>query len=107
MCSVNVKRNETVKEITYISRWVKDGYGLTVFSNGKEGEKIKTFTFSGPINPFPCFSMESTFEVLSGWLRNNGWKQIPGYEKHVITHSVDYDGSVSSETIITKYVSLV
>lgn len=102
-----IKRGETVKEITYISRWVKDGYRLTVFSKGKEGEKIKTFTFSGPINPFPCFSMKSTFDVLSAWLRNNEWVQISGYEKHVITHSVDYDGSVSSETIITKYVSLV
>ena len=102
-----IKRGETVKEITYISRWVKNGRRLTVYSNGKEGEKIKTFTFSGPVNPFPCFSMKSTFDVLSSWLMNNEWNRIPGCEQHVTTHTIDYDGSVSSETIITKYVSLV
>ena len=99
-----LKRGESNTEITYISRWVKNGIRLAVVSNGKEGQKVKKFTFHGPASPFPCFSMESTFDVISAWLRNNGWDQLHGFEKHVVTRRVDYDGEESRETVIIKHI---
>ena len=34
-------------------------------------------TFQG-WNPFPCFSMETSFKVLREWLIDNGWYEMPG-----------------------------
>ena len=34
---------------------------------------IATFFFSG-WNPFPCYSMQSTFGVVAKWLYANGWR---------------------------------
>lgn len=62
---------------TSCSIWRKDGKQLRLFSNENNGEKVKRFYFVGH-NPFPCYSMNSTFHVVADWLKANGWERQPG-----------------------------
>lgn len=54
------------------SIWKKDGKVCKVHSTWKKGSTNITFQFTG-WNPFPCFSMMSTYPVVAKWLQDNGW----------------------------------
>lgn len=40
-------------------------------------------------NPFPCYSMTTTFSVLAEWLRNNGWERINNEIFEIINDTID------------------
>lgn len=71
-----------LEKVIIVSDWRKDGKICHVRSEKKMVEgvicphlaKVGTFTFTG-YNPFPCYSMKSTFEVVSKWLYENGWEK--------------------------------
>ena len=74
------------------STWKKgtDWFHLTTTKNGNE--KKYTAYFSGPCQPFPCFSMETTYSVLASWLNANGWERC-----HIVDKTHIYD-EIDNET---------
>lgn len=70
-------------KIIITSNWEKDGKVCRVLSerdivlepNSRKRVPVPvaTFQFSG-YNPLPCYSMQSTFEIVSQWMYKNGWK---------------------------------
>lgn len=68
-----------LKNTFYQSIWTKDNRICKVNSraNYKNGHPDKiVFTFIG-WNPFPCYSMVSTYPVVAKWLTENGWTKMP------------------------------
>lgn len=49
---------------------------------------VATFQFSG-WNPFPCYSMHSTFGVVAKWMRENGWMPNGNYSKEIYYETID------------------
>ena len=64
-------------EISIQSIWQKGNEICRIYSSGLYGGRVSTFRFSG-YNPFPCYSMESTFTVINQWMKENGWTKKPG-----------------------------
>ena len=64
-------------EIAIQSIWQKGNEICRIYSSGLFGGRVSTFRFSG-YNPFPCYSMESTFTVIEEWMKANGWTRKPG-----------------------------
>ena len=58
----------------HISWWEKGNMVTKVVSEYENGNKIGFFKFQ-IYNPFPCYSMRSTYGVVSRWLKISGWKQ--------------------------------
>jgi len=100
------------KEYMYAtSAWKKDGNICNVHTT-KEicGKRIADISFTGT-NPFPCYSMKSTYGVVAEWLKENGWTKT---ETERITRVVDQvddtTGEVtshSSRTTETKVVNVM
>lgn len=44
-------------------------------------------TFRG-WNPFPCFSMETSWNPLIDWMTNNGWIELAGVNRTVVEKEV-------------------
>ncbi len=94
------------------STWQKDGKTCKVCSekaivnNGYKAlpSRRGTFTFKG-CNPFPCYSMESTYESVSAWLLSNGWKRAARTTSITIFYDVidDNTGEVLCETTDNYY----
>jgi len=85
--------------VTYRSYWEKGNKKCIVVSesqtlaNGKLG-KAKEFYFAG-YNPFPCFSMMSTYDVVEKWMQDNGWNRTSGSDVTFITDEIcDETGEV-------------
>ena len=87
-------------EISIQSIWQKGDKICRITSTG-ELKRVSTFRFSG-YNPFPCFSMQSTFTVISKWMQENGWERKPGGYRDTTT-TISEDGKVS-EVYRTKEI---
>ena len=66
--------------ISFESTWHKGSQWVTVRSirsvlPNDDVETRSTFIFLGPHNPFPCYSMISTYEVIREWFISNGWSK--------------------------------
>ena len=59
--------------------------------------KISKISFTGD-NPFPCYQMTSTFNVLAAWMIDNGWKREPGMRTTIYYEVID---SNTGKTITT------
>lgn len=95
------------KTITSCSIWVKGEKKLRLFSSSEDqAKKTREFFFTG-YNPFPCYSMESTFHIVAAWLKANGWERQPG---GFITTSVSNEYNefgekfVNTHTVVTRFV---
>ena len=87
---------------TSCSIWRKDGKQLRLFSNGNDGEKVKRFYFVGH-NPFPCYSMNSTFHIVAEWLKANVWERQPGGFETIV-RECKCDGGDGYETIVRETI---
>ena len=90
---------------TGICRWNNGEKRCTICSKRettpKGKDKAWKVTFSG-WNPFPCYSMVTTIDVLFNWLINNGWKLEPGGTRTVTQTEIDdRTGEVISERKFT------
>ena len=78
------------------SRWKKEreggGYPLTLRVETEKKDKFGhcTAIFVGH-NPFPCFSMETSFPVLAAWLKANGWVQYGDTWLTMVEDSINDD----------------
>ena len=51
-----------------------------VYSSIKNGKNFLTFI---GWNPFPCYSMETTWRVFVKWMTENGWEEAKGITRIV------------------------
>lgn len=94
------------KKITSCSIWVKGEKKLRLFSSSEDqAKKTREFFFTG-YNPFPCYSMESTFHIVAAWLKANGWERQPG---GFVTTREEFADSITGKkyisTRVTRFVS--
>ena len=54
---------------------IETGHVCTVVSQLKNGKHHVVFR---GWNPFPCYSMETSFKTLRDWLSDNGWIELAG-----------------------------
>lgn len=94
----------------YETRWVKENLRCRIISqreflsNGNLS-KISTIIVAGD-NPFPCYSMTSTYHVVAEWMCENGWEPVSGYRKETRYDVIDdHTGEVINtycNTVIVK-----
>lgn len=92
MCEMENSGNGKYVGTTYTSYWRKESELLKVATYYKEGHHATAF-FAGT-NPFPCFSMETTYGELSKWLQDHGWvlqkgstKRIAKWERYTLVNT--------------------
>lgn len=86
----------------HVSWWEKGDKITKITSKYKNGSKAGTFYFQ-IYNPFPCFNMMSTYHVVSGWLKANGWKQREVTIKKYITDEIsDETGEILNHWEVVK-----
>lgn len=91
------------KKITSCSIWVKGEKKLRLFSSSEDQvKKTREFFFTG-YNPFPCYSMESTFHIVAAWLKANGWERQPGGFETIV-RECKCDGGDGYETIVRETI---
>ena len=63
-------------DICIISVWEKDGKRCRIYSHRKRVNHPNTCSIrvTGD-NPFPCYEMKTTFNVVRKWMEENGWKR--------------------------------
>lgn len=98
------------RKITRSSKWKKGDKLCTMYSVRENDADMKMkFWFAG-WNPFPCFHMMSTYEVIEKWMKENGWEMlqtgsIASFEKKEID---DETGEIKKvDTTVHHYNSLV
>lgn len=89
----------------HISWWGKDKLVTKMVSEYKNGNKIGTFEFQ-IYNPFPCYSMRSTYGVVSGWLKANGWtRREVTIDKYITDDISDVTGEILNHwEVVKEYV---
>lgn len=79
------------KEV-HVSHWKKGDKSCIIRSEKSADndywDRVSTFTFSG-YNPFPCYSMKSTYKVISAWMKENGWECKPNGYNACIYNIID------------------
>lgn len=68
---------------------LETGKTCKVISERKK-ESVFHVTFVG-WNPFPCFSMETSFPTLINWLTQNGWIQLEGVSRTVVCEPDEHE----------------
>lgn len=97
---------------TGISCWKNGEKSCTVITKREMGDNAKNrypnvykATFNG-WNPFPCYSMNTTIDVLFDWLYANGWIMEVGGKRIVKVTEFDDDTKeiVSEKETITVWI---
>ena len=93
--------------ITSCSVWAKGNKKMRLVANYEKGEKPKTFYCIGH-NPFPCFTMKSTYHIVNEWLKANGWEQQTGgfFVTNTRSEYTEFgERIIDSQTVVTRYVA--
>lgn len=78
----------------HISWWEKGNMVTKVVSEYNDGNKIGTFEFQ-IYNPFPCYTMRTTYHVVSAWLKANGWvRREVTIDKYITDNISDETGEI-------------
>ena len=69
---------------------------------------ISEISFAGD-NPFPCYQMTSTFNVLAAWMLENGWTKEPGGQTITYYDVIDDNTGevITTYRNVTKTVSIM
>ncbi len=93
-------------KLIYTSTWKKEDKRCHITSEKQIRQQgidpainpIGTFTFAGH-NPFPCYSMKSTYGVITRWMRENGWTRIKPQKMKVVYDVIDDEtGEIIADT---------
>ena len=94
---------ETERNLTITSTWTKENKICHVHTNRDPGDdfpptkadKVCKAWFTG-YNPFPCYTMETTYAVLADWLKANGWEK---QKNMVIVYTCDQINTETGEVV--------
>ena len=78
----------------HTSWWEKDNLVTKMVSVYKNGNEVGNFEFH-TYNPFPCYTMRTTYHVVSAWLKANGWtRREVTIDKYITDDISDETGEI-------------